>query len=97
LIIAPIVLFVIQIGATAPKPIAGYIDLDKNKPILLERVLPEAMRKASTGSLSTFSGPTEFDPNKDFFYRHYNRRCALLDELYNTRSSQFSGSAGFLN
>jgi len=97
LVIAPIVLFVIQIGATAPKPVAGYIDLTKNQPMLIERVLPESMRTASTGSLSAFSGPTEFDPNKDFFVRHYNRRCALLDELYQTRSSQFSGSVGFLN
>ena len=96
LMIAPIVLYVIQIGATAPKPIAGYIDLTKNKPTLLEQVLPNAMKMSSTGALSTLNGPTEFDPNNDFLLRHYNRRCALFDELWKTRNSRFSGNVEFL-
>ena len=96
LIFAPIVLYVIQIGATAPKPVAGYMDHVKNSPTLIERVLPGAMKWSSTGALSTLNGSTEFDPNNDFLIRHYNRRCALFDELYKTRNSRFSGEAEFL-
>ncbi|MCL2117908.1 MAG: hypothetical protein FWH27_05715 [Planctomycetaceae bacterium] len=96
LIFVPIVFFVVQIGATAPKPIAGRMDHTKNQPTLLEQVLPQAMKTASKGSLSTLNGPNEFDPSNDFLIRHYNRRCALFEELWKTRNSRFSGNAEFL-
>ena len=93
--IVTVVLFVVEIGPTAPKPIAGVIDLEKGttgKDIYLRH----AARHSSLGALSTFGGPTAFDPDTDFDLRHYKRRCALFDELYKTRNSRFSGSAEFL-
>lgn len=95
LIFAPIVLFVAQIGATAPKPIAAWIDIDKPESPL-EKVLPVAMKTASKGSLSALSGPNEFDPKNDFLLRQYKRRCALFSTLWDKRSSRFSGNAEFL-
>ena len=96
LMFIPIVHYFIIIGATAPKPVAGYIDVESSE-MILEKVLPQAMRYASSGALSTLDGGNEFDPNNEFLLRHYKRRCALLDELYKSRSSQFSGSASFLD
>ena len=94
--IVTLVLYVVEIGPTAPKPVAGIIDLEKGV-VGKDIYLRYAIQYSSRGALSTLGEPTPFDPDNDFDLRHYNRRCALLDELYQNRSSQFSGSAGFLN
>ena len=90
-----LVLYVVEIGPTAPKPVAGIIDLEKGVPgndIYLRR----AATMTSQGALSTLGEPTPFDPDNDFDLRHYKRRCALFDLLYKTGYSQFSGDASFL-
>jgi hypothetical protein len=88
-----LVSFLVEIGPTAPKPIAGYIDLDKGPGP--DIYLRKAMTYSSQGALSTFGGPTEFD-NSDFDLRHYKRRCALFNELRSSGNSRFSGDASFL-
>lgn len=88
--------YIVQIGATAPKPVAGRVDID-NKGMTLDDGVRWAAKTASRGSLSTLSGPTEFDPDNDFLLRHYDRRCALFEELWKTRNSRFSGKAEFLD
>jgi hypothetical protein len=94
LMFMPIVHFVVIIGPTAPKPVAGRIDIDSSENFL-EKVLPWAMHTASSGTLSTLGDANEFDSNNDFLLRHYKRRCALFNELYKSGSSQFSGSVEF--
>ena len=92
-----LVSFLVEIGPTAPKPVAGHIDpFDGNKPGPDRYVLRWAATHASQGALSTLGEPTVFDPNNNFDLRHYKRRCALFDELYKTGKSQFSGTAEFL-
>ncbi|MCL2622645.1 MAG: hypothetical protein FWD31_03170 [Planctomycetaceae bacterium] len=89
--IVTLVIYLVEIGPTAPKPIAGIIDYDKEvygKDIYLR----DAIRFTSLGALSTFGEPTEFDPDNNFDLRHYKRRCALFDELWKTRKSQFTGT-----
>ena len=87
--------YLIQIGATAPKPVAGHIDIEKGG-TTLDTPARMAAKMASRGALGTFNGAMEFDPDNDFLLRHYKRRCALFDELWKTRNSRFSGSADFL-
>jgi hypothetical protein len=89
-------LYLTQITSTAPKPLAGWYDIDKPG-IPPDSALRGIMKHASTGSLSTLGDPTEFDPDNDFLLRHYSRRCALLDELWRTGNSRFSGNAEFLD
>jgi len=90
-----LVLFVLEIGPTAPKPAAGQID-----PTIgawgNDIILRKTMTFSSQGAMSTLGEPTVFDPDNDFDLRHYQRRCALLNELYSSGGSQFSGDAGFL-
>ena len=87
--------YLVQIGATAPKPVAGRVDIDKNGPSL-DGAVRWAAKSASRGSLSVLSGPNEFDPDNDFLLRQYKRRCALFDDMWKDRSSRFSGKAEFL-
>jgi len=92
-----LVSYVVEIGPTAPKPVAGYIDpFDSNKPGPDRYVLRWAATKTSRGALSTLGEPTVFDANNDFDLRHYKRRCALFNELWKSGTSQFSGDASFL-
>lgn len=87
--------FMVEIGPTAPRPVAGAVDLTAGRegPDL---ILRHAMSYSSRGALSTLGEPTEFDPENDFDLRHYQRRCALFNLLWETGYSQFSGDAGFL-
>jgi len=90
-----LVSFLVEIGPTAPKPAAGYVDLDRGKPGP-DIYLRKAATMSSQGALSTLGEPTAFDPDNDFDLRHYKRRCALFNELWKNGSSQFSGDASFL-
>lgn len=94
---ASVTYFVVQICATAPKPIAGSVDIAENGLPFDDKLVRQMAKVASKGSLSTLNGPTEFDPSNDFLMRHYKRRCALFDELWKTGTSQFSGKAEFLD
>jgi len=91
-----LVSYLVEIGPTAPKPVAGYIDpFDGNKPGPDRYLRYYVLKPSSQRALSTFGGPTEFDPDNDFDLRHYKRRCALFNELWKNGSSQFSGEASF--
>ena len=96
--IVMLVSYLVEIGPTAPKPVAGFIDISQGGrgpgPDIYLREY--ALKVSSRGALSSFGEPNVFDPNNDFDLRHYKRRCALFDELWKTRSSQFSGTAEFL-
>jgi len=93
--IMTLVLFIVEIGPTAPKPVAGIIDLEKGV-VGKDIYLRYAIQHSSRGALSTLGEPTPFDPNNDFDLRHYKRRCALFNELFSSGKSQFTGSADFL-
>lgn len=97
LLFSPLTFFVVQICATAPKPVAGTVDIDQPRWPCDDIWIWAMAKSTSRGSLSTFSGPNEFDPNNDFKLRHYKRRCALFDELWKTGNSRFSGKAEFLD
>ena len=97
--IVMLVSYLVEVGPTAPKPVAGCIDISQGGrgpgPDIYLREY--AMKKSSRGALSSFGEPTVFDPNNDFDLRHYKRRCALFEELWKTRKSQFTtGKAEFL-
>jgi len=95
--IVMLVSFLVEIGPTAPKPVAGYVDVSEGgRGAGPDIHLRHAAKFTSLGALSTFGGPTEFDPENDFDLRHYKRRCALFEELWKTRNSRFSGKAEFL-
>jgi len=89
-----LVAYVVEIGPTAPKPVAGYIDPVNEKPGP-DIYLRKAVYQSSHGALSTLGEPTDF-PYADFDERHYKRRCALFNELWKSGKSQFSGEASFL-
>ena len=89
------VIYVVEIGPTAPKPVAGIIDFEK-KVYGRDIYLRYAAKFSSQGALCTLGEPTEFDPDNDFDLRHYKRRCALFNELWKSGSSQFSDDASFL-